>query len=98
MEAHAEDTWPLGSDVRYNQTHTLEDRSKVARDFIDQNNYHYTLRIDEAPSNAFNELFAAWPLRFYVIDNGKMTYIHEPEGEYVYIERLVEHLRERFNH
>jgi len=98
MEAHAEDTWPLGSDVRYNQTHTIEERAKVAKDFIVQNNYPYTIRIDEAPSNTFNKTFATWPLRFYVIDNGKMCYIHEPEGEYVFVTRLTEFLHTYFNH
>jgi hypothetical protein len=34
LEAHADDTWPIGSDVVYKQTHTTEERSCVARDFI----------------------------------------------------------------
>jgi len=92
MEAHAEDTWPLGCDVRYNQTHTTEERCKVARDFIEQNDYPFTLRIDEAPSNTFNEVFAAWPLRFYVLDNGRILYIHEPEGDSVFVSTLMKYL------
>jgi len=84
MEAHAEDTWPLGLEQSYNQTYTLAARAQVARDFISQNNYHYTLRLDEAPSNTFNTVFAAWPLRFFVIEpDGRLAYIHEPEGAVV---------------
>lgn len=98
MEAHATDTWPMGFEIEYKQTNTLEERAKVARDFIANEKYPYTLRIDEAPSNSFNELFAAWPLRFYVVDNGFMSYIHEPEGEFVLVERLTEYLESRFEH
>jgi len=86
MEAHAQDTWPLGLSHNYNQTHTLEQRAAVARDFIEHNNYSFPLRLDEAPSNAFNSVFAAWPLRFFVIEpDGRMAYIHEPEGALVLV-------------
>jgi len=89
MEAHAEDTWPLGLEKGYNQTHTIEDRAKIARDFIEHNSYNYSLRIDEAPSNTFNATFAAWPLRFYVIESdGRVAYIHEPEGAVVSVVTL----------
>jgi len=89
LEAHAEDTWPIGSNIRYYQTHTLEARAKVARDFISQNSYELPLRIDEAPSNKFNSVFAAWPLRYYLLSpSGKMLYIHEPEGPSVLINTL----------
>jgi len=89
MEAHATDTWPLGLDRQYNQTHTLHARAQVARDFIQHNNYNYNIRLDEAPSNKFNEVFAAWPLRFFVIENGgKVVYIHEPQGALVLVQGL----------
>src|SRR5690606_901561 len=32
------------------------------------------------PKNAFNELFAAWPLRFYVLDGDRVSFIGEPYG------------------
>jgi len=98
MEAHAEDTWPLGLQNSYKQTYTLEARAKVARDFISQNDYHYTLRLDEAPSNPFNTVFAAWPLRYYVIESdGKMAYIHEPEGAYVSVKTFQKWLEGYLN-
>jgi len=100
MEAHAADTWPMGFEVELPQTHTCEQRCKVARGFISDNNYEFTIRIDEAPANAFNNFFAAWPLRFYVIekinDKPTMTYIHEPEGDLVIVRRLHEFLERRF--
>jgi hypothetical protein len=98
LEAHAEDTWPIGSNIRYNQTFTLEDRAKVARNFITENSYELPVRIDEAPSNKFNTVFAAWPLRYYMIDpTGKLLYIHEPEGSLVLIKTLHKWLDMYFN-
>jgi hypothetical protein len=98
LEAHAEDTWPLGGDVRYLQTHTLEARAKVARDFISQNSYELPVRIDEAPSNKFNSVFAAWPLRYYLLSpSGEILYIHEPEGPLVLIKTLHRWLQGYFN-
>lgn len=98
LEAHAEDTWPLGLDTRYKQTYTLEDRAKVARDFISQNSYELPVRIDEAPSNKFNSVFAAWPLRYYLLSpSGEVLYIHEPEGPLVLIRTLQRWLQGYFN-
>lgn len=79
-EAHAEDTWPLGLPVSYNQTHTLEERARVARDFLRDNAYPYPLVLDAPPKNAFNALFAAWPLRFYVFDDNRLSFLCEPYG------------------
>jgi len=106
MEAHAADTWPMGFEVEIPQTFTNESRCTAACDFINTNNYDLPTMIDEAPANEFNKFFAAWPLRFYVIeylaeknsvDEGKyaMTFIHEPEGDLVLVERVVEFLERR---
>jgi len=68
LEAHTADTWPIGSDVVYNQTKNLEDK--------------------------FNTLFAAWPLRFYVIDGktSKLNYICEPFGDIIAVSDLHAYL------
>jgi len=98
LEAHAEDTWPIGSNISYNQTHTIEDRAKVAKAFISENSYELPLKLDEAPSNKFNSAFAAWPLRFYILSpEGKVLYIHEPEGPLVLITTLHKWLAQYFN-
>jgi len=98
MEAHAGDTWPMGFEVCYNQTNTTEERCAVARDFVSQNNYEFPVRIDPPPKDAFNSLFAAWPLRFYVIDNDNenntvMKYIAEPLGDLMPVKQLHDFLR-----
>jgi len=93
LEAHAADTWPIGSDVVYNQTTTIEERSAVARDFIEHNNYEFPIRIDP-PQNPFNNVFAAWPLRFFVIDpkESRMNYICEPFGDIIAVSDLDDYL------
>jgi len=96
-EAHALDTWPLGLKTRYNQTHTIEQRAAVARDFIHNENFEFALRLDAPPANAFDALFAAWPLRFYVVENKKITFICEPYGEYILISDLERFFDLRFS-
>lgn len=89
MEAHAEDTWPFGLPVKYNQTHTIEQRAAVARDFISQNNYEFPIMLDVPPGNEFDKLFAAWPLRFYVIEGGRITFICEPYGTALFLNEFI---------
>lgn len=68
LEAHASDTWPMGFDVEYAQTHSLEERMIPCNDFMFREGYEFPIRID-APPDPFNALFNAWPLRFYVLDS-----------------------------
>lgn len=93
MEAHASDTWPMGFEVAYPQTTTIQERCAVARDFIEQNKYEFPIRIDPPPNDAFNTLFAAWPLRFYVInEDWTINWIAEPFGDLMLVKTLCEHL------
>jgi len=97
LEAHAADTWPLGMKICYKQTHTIEQRAKVACDFVSDNQYEFEVMLDEPPANAFNELFAAWPLRFWVIENKKVTFICEPYGEYILVSDFERYFKLRFS-
>jgi len=93
MEAHAADTWPMGFEVCYPQTKTAEDRCSVACDFINDTQYEFPIRIDPPPDDAFNTLFAAWPLRFYVInDDMTMNWIAEPFGDLMLVSALSKYL------
>jgi len=93
LEAHAADTWPMGFEIEYKQTHSNEERIAVARDFIIENNYEFPIRIDTAPENRFNGTFAAWPLRFYVITpDSVMNWIAEPFGDLMLVSSLSAHL------
>jgi len=68
QEAHALDTWPFGLEQCYNSTHTIEQRVAVACDFVAREQFQEEVLIDAPPASRFNALFAAWPLRFYVLD------------------------------
>jgi len=97
MEAHASDTWPMGFDVCYPQTKTVSERCAVARDFIKDNNYEFPIRIDPPPLDAFNSLFAAWPLRFYIINaDSTIHWIAEPFGDLMLVDFLSHQLQTLF--
>lgn len=80
IEAHACDEWPLGKKLCIPQHKTLEDRMKAAKSFIEHFDYKIPLVIDPI-TNAFNNAFAAWPERYFIIHKNKVAYISEP-GEF----------------
>ena len=60
--------------ICYPQPHTLPERLAIARDFLKRFHYPIPLLVDDAENHA-NALYAAWPERFYIIDeNGKIAY------------------------
>jgi len=66
FEAHATDEWPLGDAVVVNQHQTLEDRIAAAK--LLQDKYHAECDIYvDSMDNSFNDIYAAWPERFYII-------------------------------
>lgn len=77
MEAHAKDQWPLGNHVEIEQHKSLEDRIAAAEAFIKRFDCKVPVLVDTM-SNQFNDLFAAWPERFFVIHDMKMSYIAQP--------------------
>jgi len=90
MEAHAADTWPIGYDISFNQTNSLEERQIPCKAFINDNDYEFPVRID-APPDPFNTMFAAWPLRFYVFDkDSTILFIEEPNGAFISVDALHE--------
>lgn len=99
-EAHAEDTWPLGIEHRVTQTHTTENRCSAVNAFLEREPLPKArVLVDEAPGNAFDEWFAAWPLRYYVIDYYKgahrVSYIGEPHGSQMRVSDLETYLKMR---
>lgn len=79
-EAHAEDEWPIGAPVvAVNQHKTVEDRVEACRDCVEALGVQIPTVLDSI-ENEFNETYASWPLRFYLIDNGILEYIAMPQG------------------
>jgi len=98
QEAHALDTWPFGLEQCYRSTHTVNDRCNVASDFISIENFQHEVLIDVPPVSAFNALFAAWPLRFYVLDadvstrQAVVSFVSDPFGADMNVEFVSSYL------
>jgi Iodothyronine deiodinase len=77
-EAHPTDEWQMKSNVKddvcYAQPKTLEQRMAIANDFTKRFKYPLPFGVDDM-SNAANDAYAAWPERFYIIDeSGHIAY------------------------
>ena len=74
-EAHPEDEWQMESnakekdDVCYPQPRTTAARLVIARDFAERFKYDIPLLVDPIENEA-NALYAGWPERLYVIEDG----------------------------
>jgi len=80
-EAHAKDEWPVGSKVSHcKQPKTLSERLAIANAFVKQQEVKLPLAVDTM-TNSFQQEYAAWPFRFYVIQDGKMALIAQPTAE-----------------
>lgn len=62
-----------------NQPKTLKERCEQAHAFQRDFDFKIPLLIDNM-ENRFDQLYAPWPLRFYVIHNGVIHYIAAPCG------------------
>jgi hypothetical protein len=68
-EAHAQDVWPIGSEISCVKAHkTIEDRTNAATAFVKKYNLMFPMLIDEMDDD-FDKKYAAWPDRFFLIDN-----------------------------
>lgn len=84
-EAHAQDEWPISSPryhdkvpVIINQPKTNEERLDVAQRFVERYQFQWPMVIDPI-GEPFDSVYCAWPLRFYVIENGVLTYKAQPK-------------------
>jgi hypothetical protein len=60
--------------VCYAQPVTLDDRLRIARDFVRTCEYEIPIAVDPV-DNPANELYAGWPERFYIVDEqGTIAY------------------------
>jgi len=96
LEAHAQDEWCMGSQkCLYNQPISLDDRKRVARDFIRDMNFKIKLMIDLINNN-FDEEYFAWPERFWVIHKGRITFMAEVGPFGFRLDLLQEYLANNF--
>jgi len=76
-EAHAADEWPIGAPVTVSQHNTREDRAAACSDMMDALQVTLPTYLDSM-DNSFNEAYACWPLRFYLLDNGIIEHVAQP--------------------
>ena len=98
-EAHPTDEWQMDSneeeDVCYPQPRTTEQRLAIARDFRERHKYAIPLLVDPIENEA-NALYAGWPERLYVIENGVIAYKGGPGPFEFKPEELEAWLAQRF--
>jgi len=102
LEAHAQDEWPIRSSrdtthhnpVLYNQTHTKEDRIRVATEFVRDYDFKIQVVVDDE-KNSFERTYASWPLRIFIINNHKMDYISHPEPKMLELTKLKQYLKNK---
>ena len=94
VEAHAEDEWPMGKTVSYQQPKTFEERLKIAQDFLKQE-LRWPLIVDGI-TNAFQDAYAAWPERFYIMEDKRMMYIGQSGPHGFNVSEVNEWLKKRF--
>jgi hypothetical protein len=94
-EAHAEDEWPIGSKYNglpcHNQPTSTQERCTIARTIMSQFNEHIQFYVDPI-TNDFESAFKPWPIRFYVIEKGTLTYKAKPRNGMYDINDLKKYL------
>jgi len=81
-EAHASDEWPVGPSVSFcKQPKQLSERCALAQKFESEHALGIPMFVDSI-ENSFDGAFAAWPLRFYVIKDGRLALKAQPNLEY----------------
>ena len=92
-EAHPEDEWQMDSNekesVCYPQPRTLAQRVAIANDFARRFHYDVPLAVDPMDNRA-NALYAGWPERFYIVDEGGVIVYKGKPGPFGYHPEEVE--------
>jgi len=77
-EAHASDEWPVGPSISFcRQPRSIQERCDLAQKFINTRLYRVPMLVDTMENN-FQAAFAAWPFRYFIIKNNKITYKAQP--------------------
>ena len=98
-EAHASDTWPLGSTVSVcKQSTCLQDRQeglKLLQQAVgfDLEALFDVVAIDDM-KDAFLKTYAAWPLRYFAFNDSTIAFIAQPGPDHAYsVQPLLSYLQ-----
>lgn len=95
MEAHATDEWPiLDTKHTFTQHTTLQER-RAAAEFTcksypllqSESGFGKEIYLDTM-HNGFNSAYASWPLRYWVLKEGKLIFKAMPKGAKYPMEEL----------
>lgn len=94
-EAHAADEWPVGDaySVRREvvQPKTLAARVSDAAHFMDHFGLDWPLLVDDPEAgDPFLNQYGAWPTRFFVLKDAKISFIAEPCVDHTFVFEDVE--------
>jgi len=79
-EAHARNEWPAGSKLSIcDQPTTRQERLIVANQLSESKQLCMPLLVDDI-DNAFDHVFAAWPIRFYILQHGMIACKAQPSA------------------
>ena len=87
-EAHATNEWPVGDNLITGRTvlqpTTLAERNAEAQHFVEYFDLDWPVAVDDPSENAFLKAYAPWPTRYYIIVDGTMRFIADPEDDHTY--------------
>jgi hypothetical protein len=92
-EAHASDIWNIGlSAGTVNHSHkNLDDRIGCIKKFIDTFNISFPVFADSINSiESFENVFAAWPFRFYVCEYNVVKIIGQPNDSTFSLDQIFD--------
>jgi len=85
-EAHASDEWPVGLSISHARApRTLPERMELARQLVVRTqrqcpSWNVPVLVD-GMEDLFQQSFAAWPMRFFVLDGGRVVHKAQPDPE-----------------
>jgi hypothetical protein len=74
------DGWPIGSNWHIPQHKNIDDRIELAKKYVNEFNFLIPTFVDSI-ENDFNNKYAAWPDRAYVIFEDKIIYVSKVNND-----------------
>jgi len=98
-EAHAVDEWPVRTDPKLciKQHQTLHERCSMAKSLTNDYKFAMPVYVDTI-ENTFENTYAAWPLRAFIVEDCRLRFILQPKCPGFYdLKDLQLELIRRFN-
>jgi len=83
VEAHAMDEWPVGDPLKITQPLSTAERCGLARSFTKSYELKVPMLVDCIDNN-FSTDWAAWPVRFFVVQDKKLIFKAQPDHKNTY--------------